>query len=65
MLQLNASKTWLQFEKLSQENNKGLLKIWIGRSPIIVCNDAWSASEVGALCAYPKGCKAMLTNVAF
>jgi hypothetical protein len=65
MLQLNASKPWLQFEKWSQENNEGLLTIWIGRSPIIVCNDAWSASEVSTLCEYPKDFKVVLKNIAF
>ncbi|KAK4937360.1 hypothetical protein LTR10_021969 [Elasticomyces elasticus] len=43
---LNASKPWLQFDKWSQENNEGLLTIWIGRTPIVICNDAWSASDL-------------------
>ncbi|KIW79288.1 hypothetical protein Z517_05900 [Fonsecaea pedrosoi CBS 271.37] len=43
---LKSSKPWLQFDKWSQENGEGLLTIWIGRFPIIICNDAWSASEL-------------------
>ena len=46
MLSLNASKPWLQFEQWSRENRDGLLTIWIGRFPIIICNDAWNASEL-------------------
>lgn len=45
-LQLSKSKPWLQFQHWSQENRNGLLTIWIGYTPHIICNDAWSASEL-------------------
>ena len=46
VLQLSKSKPWLQFKEWSRANNNGLLTIWIGRTPTIVCNDAWSASDL-------------------
>lgn len=46
MFSLNSSKPWLQFDKWSQENGEGMLTIWIGRFPNIICNDAWSASDL-------------------
>ncbi|KAH7074368.1 cytochrome P450 [Paraphoma chrysanthemicola] len=46
MLSLSPSKPWLQFDKWSQANGEGMLTIWIGRFPNIVCNDAWSASDL-------------------
>lgn len=45
-LQLSRSKPWLQFQQWSRENRNGLLTIWIGYKPHIICNDAWSASEL-------------------
>ena len=44
--QLSNSKPWLQFKDWSRANKSGLLTIWIGRTPTVVCNDAWSASEL-------------------
>jgi hypothetical protein len=46
VLQLQKSKPWLQFQKWSQEYGDGLLTIWIGRTPTIICNNAWSASDL-------------------
>jgi hypothetical protein len=46
VLQLSKSKPWLQFKEWSRANNNGLLTIWIGRTPTIICNDAWSASDI-------------------
>ncbi len=46
VLQLPLSKPWIKFEKWSQQYNEGLLTIWIGRTPNIFCNDAWSASDL-------------------
>ena len=45
-LQLSKSKPWLQFKQWSRQNHNGLLTIWIGRTPTVICNDAWSASEL-------------------
>jgi hypothetical protein len=45
-LQLQRSKPWLQFKAWSRANNNGLLTIWIGRTPTIICNDAWTASDL-------------------
>ena len=45
-LQLPRSKPWLQFKAWSRANGNGLLTIWIGRTPTIICNDAWSASDL-------------------
>jgi hypothetical protein len=45
-LQLSSSKPWLQFKAWSRANGNDLLTIWIGRTPTIICNDAWSASEL-------------------
>lgn len=44
--QLSKSKPWLQFKDWSRANKSGLLTIWIGRTPTVICNDAWSASEL-------------------
>ncbi|KAN0100011.1 hypothetical protein V8E51_013786 [Hyaloscypha variabilis] len=46
MLQLPKSKPWVEFEKWSQANNEGLLTVLVGRTPNIICNDAWSASDL-------------------
>ena len=45
-LQLSKSKPWLQFKQWSRENRNGLLTIWIGRTPTVICNNAWSASDL-------------------
>ncbi len=44
-LQLKPSP-WIQFEEWSRKYGDGLLTIWIGRSPYIIVNDAWSASDL-------------------
>ena len=45
-LQLSKSKPWLQFKAWSRANGNSLLTIWIGRTPTVICNDAWTASEL-------------------
>lgn len=45
-LQLAKSKPWLQFKAWSRANGNGLLTIWIARKPTIICNEAWSASDL-------------------
>lgn len=44
-LQLKPSP-WIQFEEWSQKYGDGLLTIWVGRTPYIIVNDAWSASDL-------------------
>lgn len=39
-------KPWVAFEDWSKYYGDPLLTIWLGRRPIIVANDAWSASEL-------------------
>jgi hypothetical protein len=46
VLQLSRSKPWLQYKAWSRANGNGMLTIWIGRTPTIICNDAWSASDL-------------------
>lgn len=45
-LQLSRSKPWLQFKEWSRTYNSGLITIWIGRTPTVICNDAWCASDL-------------------
>lgn len=39
-------KPWIAFEAWSMHYKDPLLTIWLGRRPIIVANDAWSAAEL-------------------
>lgn len=39
-------KPWIAFEAWSKYYKDPLLTVWLGRRPIIVANDAWSASEL-------------------
>lgn len=45
-LQLQRSKPWIQFHEWSAQLDSGLITIWIGRTPTVICNDAWDASEL-------------------
>lgn len=45
-LKLSKSKPWLQFKQWSRDYNSGLITIWIGRTPTVICNDAWCASDL-------------------
>ena len=44
--QLPKSKPWLAFQTWSRANGNPLLTVWMGRTPMIICNYAWSASEL-------------------
>jgi Cytochrome P450 len=46
VLQLPKQKPWIRFEEWSKKYNDPLITVWIGRSPKIVVNDAWAASEL-------------------
>ena len=45
-LQLPRSKPWLKYKSWRRQYSSGLITVWIGRTPNVVCNDAWSASEL-------------------
>ncbi|RLM00496.1 hypothetical protein CFD26_108477 [Aspergillus turcosus] len=46
VLQLASSKPWLQFKAWSEEYKNPLITVWIGRTPTVICNDAWTAHEL-------------------
>ena len=46
VLQFPKSKPWIRFEEWSQKYNDSMITVWIGRTPTVVLNDAWSASEL-------------------
>ena len=39
-------KPWFYFESLSKTYNSPILTMWLGRTPYIVINDAWVASDL-------------------
>ncbi|KAI7095820.1 hypothetical protein KC352_g38987, partial [Hortaea werneckii] len=39
-------KPWIYFEELSKSLGSPVITFWIGRSPTVWINDAWSASEL-------------------
>ncbi|KAK5367709.1 hypothetical protein LTR20_009193 [Exophiala xenobiotica] len=39
-------KPWIEFEKMSTRYNSGMITLWNGRRPFIVCNDAWATSDL-------------------
>ncbi|EMC96385.1 hypothetical protein BAUCODRAFT_473264 [Baudoinia panamericana UAMH 10762] len=43
---LPKNKPWIYFEELSKSLNSPVITFWIGRSPTVWINDAWSASEL-------------------
>src|SRR5579862_6636582 len=46
VLQFPKSKPWVRFEEWSQRYNDPMITVWIGRTPTVVLNDAWTASEL-------------------
>ncbi|PNS18366.1 3-hydroxyphenylacetate 6-hydroxylase [Sphaceloma murrayae] len=40
------SKPWIAFEQWSKEYNNPLITVWLGSRPIIILNDAWTASDL-------------------
>jgi hypothetical protein len=46
VLQLPKAKPWYRFEEWSQKYKDPMITVWIGRAPIVVLNDAWTASEL-------------------
>jgi hypothetical protein len=45
-LTLPKVRPWIDYEEWAKYYNSPLLTIWIGRSPNIICNDAWTASDL-------------------
>lgn len=39
-------KPWRKWEKQAKANNNPMLTIWSGHRPVIICNDAWTMSEL-------------------
>ncbi|OAL43681.1 cytochrome P450 [Pyrenochaeta sp. DS3sAY3a] len=46
MLDLPSSKPWTTFEQWSLKYDNPLITVWIGRTPNIIVNDCWTASEL-------------------
>jgi Cytochrome P450 len=46
VFQFPKEKPWYKFEEWSQKYNDPVITVWIGRSPTVVLNDAWTASEL-------------------
>jgi hypothetical protein len=39
-------KPWIEFENMSKAYGSSMITLWNGRKPVIVCNDAWSISDL-------------------
>lgn len=46
MLSLPKTKPWILFEQWSLDYDSPMITIWIGRTPQIIVNDSWTASEL-------------------
>jgi hypothetical protein len=46
VLALPKAKPWYRFEEWSKRCDSPVITVWIGRNPIVVLNDAWTASEL-------------------
>ena len=44
--QFPKEKPWYKFEEWSKKYNNPVITVWIGRNPIVVLNDAWTASDL-------------------
>lgn len=44
--QIPKVKPWIAFEAWAQHYNDPMITIWQGHKPTIMCNDAWSISEM-------------------
>ena len=40
------SRPWLHWEELSKQYDSPMITLWQGSRPFIVCNDAWTISEL-------------------
>ncbi|KAF7556454.1 hypothetical protein G7Z17_g1446 [Cylindrodendrum hubeiense] len=46
IFQITPVRHWMQFEEWSHTYKSPIITIWEGRRPTVVCNDAWSMSEL-------------------
>jgi len=46
VLHFPREKPWYKFEEWSNKFNNPMITVWIGRNPIVVLNDAWTASDL-------------------
>lgn len=46
MFSLPKTKPWIVFEQWSLDYDSPMITIWIGRTPQIIVNDSWTASEL-------------------
>lgn len=46
MLALPKTKPWVLFEQWSAKYDSPMITIWVGRTPNVIVNDAWVASEI-------------------
>jgi hypothetical protein len=46
VLQFPKEKPWYRFEEWSKKYNEPVITVWIGRNPIVVLNDAWTANDL-------------------
>lgn len=44
--QVSKIKPWIDWEKMAKINKNPLLTIWSGHRPVIICNDAWTMSDL-------------------
>ncbi len=44
--QIPKHKPWLEFEKWAEHYNNPMFTIWQGHRPTIMCNDAWTISDL-------------------
>jgi len=46
VLQLLKEKPWYRFEEWSKTYNNPVITVWIGRNPIVVLDDVWTAGDL-------------------
>jgi hypothetical protein len=39
-------KPWIEFENMSKRYSSPMITLWNGRRPVIICNDAWTISDL-------------------
>lgn len=44
--QIPKYKPWVTWERMSKEYNNPMITLWNGHRPVIVCNDAWTISDL-------------------
>jgi len=44
--QFPKEKPWYRFEEWSKKFDNPIITVWVGRRPVVVLNDAWTASDL-------------------